>query len=209
MPIMIARLPVAAIRSTSSGVAANSHRSGYIAVARRRIAEIAPHRLMGAAVTLGVAGLLPNVGGQEDPVDVPGVYLHQIALQPRMVDAGVELRRRILGPAMLDMGIQRQWASVDLPVWADSGSSAAGWRTGGPVYRPPIKPAPTPCRRIMATLRKKKGTFYFSQYGSCGSLVGCQTLRASQGGYVYHVINRGNAQNKVFRKPDDYRRSSN
>ncbi len=32
-----------------------------------------------------------------------------------------------------------------------------------------------------------------------------RTSRASQGGYVYHVINRGNARMKVFRKEDDYR----
>lgn len=32
-----------------------------------------------------------------------------------------------------------------------------------------------------------------------------RTSRASQGGYVYHVINRGNAGTKVFRKQDDYR----
>jgi hypothetical protein len=31
-----------------------------------------------------------------------------------------------------------------------------------------------------------------------------RTLRASQGGYVYHVINRGNARNKVFRKQDEH-----
>jgi putative transposase len=32
-----------------------------------------------------------------------------------------------------------------------------------------------------------------------------RTSRASQGGYVYHVINRGNDRNRVFRKEDDYR----
>jgi putative transposase len=32
-----------------------------------------------------------------------------------------------------------------------------------------------------------------------------RTSRASRGGYVYHVINRGNARAKVFRKEEDYR----
>lgn len=32
-----------------------------------------------------------------------------------------------------------------------------------------------------------------------------RTSRAAQGGYVYHVINRGNGRMKVFRKEDDYR----
>jgi putative transposase len=31
-----------------------------------------------------------------------------------------------------------------------------------------------------------------------------RTSRASQGGYVYHVINRGNARSEVFHKEDDY-----
>ena len=32
-----------------------------------------------------------------------------------------------------------------------------------------------------------------------------RTARASQGGFVYHVLNRGNARNDVFHKPDDFR----
>jgi len=32
-----------------------------------------------------------------------------------------------------------------------------------------------------------------------------RTARASRGGYVYHVINRGNARMKVFRTQEDYR----
>jgi|SRR5579864_4689219 len=31
-----------------------------------------------------------------------------------------------------------------------------------------------------------------------------RTARASKGGYYYHVINRGNARSKVFRKTEDY-----
>jgi putative transposase len=31
-----------------------------------------------------------------------------------------------------------------------------------------------------------------------------RTARASQGGYVYHVINRGNGRNAVFHKTEDY-----
>ena len=31
-----------------------------------------------------------------------------------------------------------------------------------------------------------------------------RTNRASQGGYVYHVLNRGNGGNDVFHKPDDF-----
>jgi putative transposase len=31
-----------------------------------------------------------------------------------------------------------------------------------------------------------------------------RTARASQGGYVYHVLNRGNGRNVVFHKPQDY-----
>jgi REP element-mobilizing transposase RayT len=32
-----------------------------------------------------------------------------------------------------------------------------------------------------------------------------RTARASAGGYCYHVLNRGNARAKVFRKPQDYK----
>ena len=31
-----------------------------------------------------------------------------------------------------------------------------------------------------------------------------RTARASQGGFVYHVLNRGNARNDVFHKPEDF-----
>jgi len=31
-----------------------------------------------------------------------------------------------------------------------------------------------------------------------------RTARASQGGFVYHVLNRGNGRNDVFHKPDDF-----
>jgi putative transposase len=31
-----------------------------------------------------------------------------------------------------------------------------------------------------------------------------RTARASQGGYVYHVLNRGNARSDVFHKPEDF-----
>jgi len=31
-----------------------------------------------------------------------------------------------------------------------------------------------------------------------------RTSRASQGGYVYHVLNRGNGRGSVFHKADDY-----
>ena len=31
-----------------------------------------------------------------------------------------------------------------------------------------------------------------------------RTARAAQGGYVYHVLNRGNAENDVFHKDSDF-----
>lgn len=31
-----------------------------------------------------------------------------------------------------------------------------------------------------------------------------RTVRASQGGFCYHVLNRGNARSEVFHKPEDY-----
>jgi hypothetical protein len=31
-----------------------------------------------------------------------------------------------------------------------------------------------------------------------------RTIRASQAGYCYHVLNRGNARSEVFHKPEDY-----
>jgi len=31
-----------------------------------------------------------------------------------------------------------------------------------------------------------------------------RTARASQGGYCYHAINRGNGRSTVFRKPQDF-----
>ena len=31
-----------------------------------------------------------------------------------------------------------------------------------------------------------------------------RTVRASQGKFCYHVLNRGNARSQVFHKPDDY-----
>ena len=31
-----------------------------------------------------------------------------------------------------------------------------------------------------------------------------RTARASRGGYVYHVLNRGNARGDVFHKDDDF-----
>ena len=31
-----------------------------------------------------------------------------------------------------------------------------------------------------------------------------RTARASQGGFFYHVLNRGNARSEVFHKPEDY-----
>ena len=31
-----------------------------------------------------------------------------------------------------------------------------------------------------------------------------RTVRASQGGFSYHILNRGNARSKVFHKPEDY-----
>ena len=32
-----------------------------------------------------------------------------------------------------------------------------------------------------------------------------RTSRASQGGYCYHILNRGNGRNDVFHKPEDFR----